>query len=144
MDILSLPFCPQYSMRRSLHESDHNKLPPYFEDLIREAILQKDNNLLFLILKYEGEDIVRHNQMSFLWNKYNISKKNFQIEREEYYFNVRCEVKHIGRFIAANFRKTLYYKTLMDIPELKIIPTFIIMTIAELTYDPNTYSYLSE
>ncbi len=143
MDVLSYTL-PQYSMKRYLHESDHNKVPHYFKDLIIEAILQKDTNLLFLILKYEGEDIVRHDQMPFLWNKYNISRKKFQRKREEYYFNVRCEVKHIGRFIAANFRKTLYYKTLIDIPQFKIIPEFIIMLIVRLTYDPITYSYLSE
>ena len=72
-----------------------------------------------------------------------IYKAVFQHHREEYYFELRKEVKLFGRFIAADFRQTLYYKTLMDIPELKIIPRFIIMKIANLTFDPITYSYLS-
>ena len=72
-----------------------------------------------------------------------IYKAVFQHHREEFYFELRKEVKLFGRFIAADFRQTLYYKTLMDIPELKIIPRFIIMKIANLTFDPITYSYLS-
>ena len=72
-----------------------------------------------------------------------IYKAVFQHHREEFYFELRKEVKLFGRFIAADFRQTLYYKTLMDISELKIIPRFIIMKIANLTFDPRTYSYLS-
>lgn len=72
-----------------------------------------------------------------------IYKAVFQHHREEFYFELRKEVKLFGRFIAAKFRQILYYKTLMDIPELKIIPRFIIMKIANLTSDPITYSYLS-
>lgn len=68
-----------------------------------------------------------------------IYKSIFQKEREKHYFKVRDELKKYGRFIVAGFRETLYFKTLMNISELNILPKFIIMIIANFTYDPVSY-----
>jgi len=63
----------------------------------------------------------------------------FQIKKERINFRLRDEVRKFAKFYAADKRQKLYQKILMDLQELKMIPEFIIMKIAHLTYDPFSY-----
>ena len=63
----------------------------------------------------------------------------FQFQKERINFRLRDEVRKFAKFYAADKRQKLYQKILMDLQELKMIPEFIIMKIAHLTYDPFSY-----
>ncbi len=115
------------AQRRKFDEDWHMKN----QTLIQDGLAERKLGNRVLVTGY----ILRSNPK--------IYKPVFQEKRERYYYKLKNELKKNGRFIAAEFREALYFKTLMDIPELKIIPEFIIMAIAKLTADPYTYSYLS-
>lgn len=61
------------------------------------------------------------------------------VDKENLNFQLREEIRFYAKFIVAHKRQMLYKKTLMNIPELKILPESIIHMIAHLTYDHKSY-----
>jgi len=74
-----------------------------------------------------------------LKNNPKIYRSIFQVDKESVKFQLREEIRFYAKFIVAHKRQMLYKKTLMNIPELKILPESIIHTIAHLTYDHKSY-----
>ena len=68
-----------------------------------------------------------------------IYKPIFQQKREYMNFKLRNEIRKFAKFYAAHKRQVMYYETLMDIEELRMLPECIIIKIAHLTYDPFSY-----
>ena len=123
---ITRPGWPRYAtkaQRRKFDEDWHMKNQP----LIQDGLAERKLGNRVLVTGY----ILRSNPK--------IYKPVFQEKRERYYYKLKNELKKNGRFIAAEFREALYFKTLMDIPELNIIPKVIIMVIVKLTADPYTY-----
>ena len=123
---ITRPGWPRYAtkaQRRKFDEDWHMKNQP----LIQDGLAERKLGDRVLVTGY----ILRSNPK--------IYKPVFQEKRERYYYKLKNELKKNGRFIAAEFREALYFKTLMDIPELNIIPEVIIMVIIKLTVDPYTY-----
>lgn len=128
---ITRPGWPRYAtkaQRRKFHDDWHMKNQRLVQDDLAERKLSSDREL---VIGYK----LRSNPK--------IYKPVFQEKRERYYYKLKNELKKTGLFIATEFREALYFKTLMDIPELNIIPEVIIMVIVKLTVDPYTYSYLS-
>ena len=63
----------------------------------------------------------------------------YQREKEKLNFELRNEIRRYTKFMVGDFRQSLYKKTMMDIPELDILPEDIIDKIAHLTYDSLSY-----
>lgn len=63
----------------------------------------------------------------------------YQREKEILNFELRNEIRRYAKFMVGDFRQNLYKKTLMNIPELYILPEDIINKISHLTYDPLSY-----
>ena len=63
----------------------------------------------------------------------------FQNKKEILNFKLRNEIRRYAKFMVGDFRQNLYKKTLMNIPELDILPEDIINKIAHLTYDSLSY-----
>lgn len=74
-----------------------------------------------------------------LKNNPKIYRPIFQIDKESLNFQLREEIRFYAKFIVAHKRQMLYKNTLMNIPELKILPESIIHTISHLTYDYKSY-----
>jgi len=68
-----------------------------------------------------------------------IYRSIFQVDKESLNFQLREEIRFYAKFIVAHKRQMLYKNTLMNIPELKILPESIIHTISHLTYDYKSY-----
>lgn len=90
--------------------------------LIRKGLAFWDNNKLIIGYKLkENYEIFRP-----LWSK----------EREQMLSKVRVELDMYSRFYAANFRENMIYNVLLDIENIKKIPSVILIKISKLTYDP--------
>lgn len=90
--------------------------------LIRKGLAFWDNNKL--IIGYKLKD------------NYKIFRPLWCKEREEILGKVRLELNMYGKFYAADFREKMTYNVLLDIENMKKIPTVILRKISKLTYDP--------
>jgi len=119
-------------------EEEHNK---WFSGVnLRNYLLQKPKNHPLVekgIAFWLNENTLITGYR--LQNNPQIYRPIFQIWKERLNFELRDDIRKYAKFLVAHKRQMLYEKTLMDIPELKILPEEIINMIAYLTYDPFSY-----